>query len=144
MRCPPPKRRSRGFTLIELMVAVAIVAVLAKVALPSFFTYIQRSKVPAALDGLSAHALRMEQRYQDTGNYGTTSCGAAVPTATNFTFSCTLTSSGQGFTTTASGTGSMSSYSYTINHQGTRATTAHPYGVPASSCWSTKGSTCDT
>lgn len=134
----------RGFTLIELVVAVAIAGVLIKVALPSFTAYLKRARVPVALDALSAHALRMEQRYQDVGNYGSSSCSAAVPSADNFTISCAITNSGQGFTTTATGTGTMAGYTYTINHQGTRATTAHPLGVPASSCWSTRGTTCDS
>jgi type IV pilus assembly protein PilE len=138
-----PYRRN-GFTLIELMVAVAIVAILAKVALPSYLSYIQRSKVPAALDGLSAYALRMEQRYQDVGNYGTTSCAVGLPTVANFSMACSLTSSGQGFITTANGQNSMAGFSYTINHQGTRATTAHPRGIPGTVCWSTRGGSCDT
>ena len=135
---------TRGFTLIELMVAVAVVAILATVALPSYSAYVKRAKVPAALEGLSAHALRMEQRYQDTGNYGSGSCAVAVPTAQYFGFACSLSSGGQGFTTTATGSGTMAGYTYTINHQGARATSAHPLGVPGSTCWSTRGGSCDT
>jgi hypothetical protein len=37
----------------------------------------------------------------------------------------------------------MLGYAFTIDHQGTRSTTAHPKGVPASACWSIKGVTCD-
>ena len=71
--------RPRGFTLIELMVTVAVVAILASIALPSYSAYLQRSRVPAALDGLSSYATRMEQRYQDVGNYATgTACAVAV------------------------------------------------------------------
>jgi type IV pilus assembly protein PilE len=139
-----PLRSQRGFTLIELMVAVAIVAILAKVALPSYTAYVQRAKVPPALDALSAHALRMEQRYQDTGSYGTSTCAVAAPAAANFTVSCTLSNSGQNFISAATGTGSMAGYGYTINHQGVRATTAHPKGLPSTSCWSTRGGSCDT
>ena len=59
----------RGFTLIEVMVTVAIVAILGSIALPSYQSYVQRSRVPAGLDALSACFTRMEQRYQDSGNY---------------------------------------------------------------------------
>ncbi len=142
------KRRSnnspRGFTLIELMVAVAIVAILASVAMPAYTAYIQRSRVPPALDGLSSYATRMEQRYQDSGSYGSPACGATLPTAANFTITCASSAAGQGFTATATGSGAMAGYAYTINHQGTRVTTAHPKGVPGASCWTTRGSTCDT
>jgi type IV pilus assembly protein PilE len=138
------RRRNQGFTLIELMVTVAIVAVLAAVALPSYSNYVQRSRVPPALEGLSSYATRMEQRYQDTGNYQNAgACGVAVPTVANFTVTCAISDGGQGFTATATGSGPMAGYTYTINHRGVRNTTAHPKGTPATACWSTKGGTCD-
>lgn len=147
-------QRSRGFTLIEVMVTVAIIAILAGVAMPSYSAYIQRSKVPVAFDGLSSYATRMEQRYQDTGCYagacspmGTT-CGVTpLPTPANFTVTCELLTvngqAGQGFKATATGSGPVAGYTFTINHAGARATTAHPKGANTS-CWSSKGGTqCD-
>ena len=138
------RNAARGFTLIELMIVVAIAAILMAVALPSYRSYVQRSRVPVALDALSAYQTRMEQRYQDVGNYASgTACWASIPTVTNFTVTCSISSSGQGFTATATGSGPMSGYAYTINHAGTRVTTAHPNGA-VTTCWSTRGSTCDT
>ena len=127
------------------MVAVAIVAILAGVALPSYNAYVQRSRVPPALDGLSSYAVRMEQRFQDVGNYANAAaCAVAVPTVSNFAVACALSGGGTGFTATATGSGTMAGYTYTINHQGARNTTAHPKGTPATACWTTRGSTCDT
>lgn len=144
-RCAPGPRSPRGFTLIELMVAMAIAAILAAVALPSYTSHVQRSKVPPALDGLSSYAVRMEQRFQDVGNYTNAgACAVAVPTVANFTVTCVISGGGTGFTATATGTGSMAGYAYTINHQGTRTTTAHPKGTPPAACWSTRGGSCDT
>jgi type IV pilus assembly protein PilE len=141
----PPVSPARGFTLIELMVAVAIVAILASVALPSYSNYVQRSRVPAALEGLNSYATRMEQRFQDGGSYAAAgACAVAVPTVANFTVACALVGGGTGYTATATGSGPMAGYTYTINHLGARVTTAHPKGVPAQNCWSTRGSTCDT
>jgi type IV pilus assembly protein PilE len=131
--------------LIELMVAVAVAALLAAVALPSYSRRVMRSRVPPALDALATFHVRMEQRYQDTGNYsGGDGCGVAFPAAEHFGLSCTLTNGVQGFTATATGNGPMAGYTYTVNHLGVRATTAHPGGVPSVPCWSTKGVSCDT
>lgn len=134
-------RSPRGFTLIEVMITVAIVAILSAIALPSYTAYVQRSRVPPALDALSALATRMEQRFQDTGSY---TCPGALADAGEFGIACATSDEGRGFTATATGAGAVSGYAYTINHQGVRKTTAHPKGAPATDCWSTKGGTCDS
>jgi type IV pilus assembly protein PilE len=134
----------RGFTLIEVMVVVAVVAILAAVALPSYAWYLQRARVPPALDALSSYFTRMEQRFQDTGTYANgTACAVAVPAADNFTITCAISGAGTGFTATATGSGPVAGYAYTIDDDGVRATTAHPKGVPPTACWSIKGATCD-
>jgi type IV pilus assembly protein PilE len=137
--------RARGFTLIEVMITVAIVAILTAIALPAYTSYVQRSRVPPALDALSSLATRMEQRYQDTGNYADgDACGVRLPAADNFEFDCALGDDDQGFTATATGNGPMDGYGYSINHQGLRVTTDHPKGTPGANCWSLKGGVCDT
>lgn len=141
---PMTTLRPRGFTLVELMVTVAVVAILAGVALPSYNAYITRSRIPAGLEALSSYAMRMEQSYQDTGSYGTSGCRLAVPAAANFTLSCALSDAGQGYTATATGSGGLSGYTYSIDHNATRRTVAHPRGVPTTACWSMKGQTCDS
>jgi type IV pilus assembly protein PilE len=131
-------RAEGGFTLIELMVAVAIAAILSAIALPAYMAYVQRARVPPALDALSSYHVRMEQRFQDVGSY---SCALVAPAASHFTISCSL--SAGGFTASAVGSGPMTGYEYRINESGTRTTHAHPKGKPAGSCWSIKGQTCD-
>jgi len=144
-KCMP----QRGFTLIELMVAVAVVAILAAVALPAYTRYVARSRVPPGLDALSAYAVRMEQYYQDTGSYTSEdgkSCGVKVPDAVeNYTITCALETGDKvkGFMATATGSGLLTGYAYTIDGTGTRVTTAHPIAKPTKNCWSIRGSICD-
>lgn len=139
-----PSNRPRGFTIVEVMIAVAIVSILAAIALPSYNAYIQRSRVPAGLDALSAYAARMEQAYQDSGSYGAGACTPTLPaTVPNFAIACAVTGGGQGFTATATGSGPMSGYAFTIDNRGTRRTTSHPKGVPGTDCWSIRGGVCD-
>ena len=69
------KHGSRGFTLIELMVVVAIIGVLAAVALPSYFNYVKRSRMTEAVHAASACRVAITEVYE------TTPPGGMLPTA---------------------------------------------------------------
>ncbi len=60
---------SHGFTLIELMITVAIIAILAAVALPSYQGYVQRTNRAVAAGCLQEMAQHMERRYTTTMAY---------------------------------------------------------------------------
>src|SRR5690606_1858627 len=60
---------NRGFTLIELMITVAIIAILAAVAVPSYQDYVRRGKVTEATATLAQFRIKMEQYFQDNQTY---------------------------------------------------------------------------
>lgn len=125
-----------GFTLIEVMVVVAIVAILASVALPSYQDYLRRGNIPEATAGLGQARIAMEQWFQDNRTYE----GAACPgNGKHFNFACNTTPTT--FLVTATGTGNLTGFSYTINQDNAR-TSATPWGSGAT-CWVTrKGDSC--
>ncbi len=140
-------KTNRGFTLIELMIAVAIIGILSSIALPSYTAYVLRAKVPAGLDALSAYQARMEQTFQDTGSYtkSATECAQTIPTeVANYTLKCEPGDAGQSFVATVTGTGQLVGYSYSVDSAGVRLTVQHPGGVPTANCWSIRGGTCDS
>src|SRR5258708_6947981 len=64
-----PNARGAGFTLIEVMIVVAIVGVLAAIALPNYSDYVKRSKIIEATSVLSDLRVRYEQFFLDNRTY---------------------------------------------------------------------------
>lgn len=123
------KHPVNGFTLIEVMVVVAIVAILASIALPSYQDYVRRGQVQEAPTALADFRARMEQYYQDNRSYASgTACGVPAPAnLKHFSTSgfCTITNSGQGYTARLTGnTGSLvRGLTYSVTHLDARTTT---------------------
>jgi type IV pilus assembly protein PilE len=132
-------KMQKGFSLIELMVAVVIVGILSTVALPQYKNYVTRGKIPEATSTLASKRVQMEQSYQDNRTYvGATACANDTGSSKYFTFTCAATATT--YTLTATGTGTMAGFTYTINESNVKQTTAAPTGwTPTSTtCWVTK------
>jgi type IV pilus assembly protein PilE len=138
--------KQTGFTLIEVMITVAIVAILASIAIPAYTDYVRRGQLSEATSTLSDLRVRMEQFYQDNRSYAgaacSGACGVPCPATQFFTYSCAT--DGQTFTMTATGAGGVTSgFAYTLNQQNARATTMFYGAASAATCWLTKkGATC--
>lgn len=136
---------SRGFTLLELMVAVAIIGILVSIALPAYQDYVMRSRLAEAHGELAAIRPKMEQHFLDNRTY-VGACAAnsvaPLPTGKFFTYSCALAA--DTYTVTATGTGQAAGFTFTVNQANVRATTVAPTGYNTSTtCWITKkGESC--
>jgi type IV pilus assembly protein PilE len=134
-------RAARGFTLVEMMVTVALVGILTAVALPSYRDYVTRGRLTEAFAALAGVQPAAEQYWSNGRTYA--GFDRMPPNSTNFTY--TLSDAGvSAYTVTATGSGAASGFTYTVNQSGTRSTSAAPTGWGTStSCWvDHKGGAC--
>jgi type IV pilus assembly protein PilE len=113
---PSPARKTSGFTLIELMITVAIVAILAAVAYPGYTQYVIRSKRSAAQAQMMDIANRQQQFLLANRNYADktalTASGYALPSdvSVNYGYDIVLSTTGApGFTLTLTPQGGQAS-----------------------------------
>jgi prepilin-type N-terminal cleavage/methylation domain-containing protein len=150
---PTAQRLHRGFTLIEVMIVVAIIAILATIALPSYRDYILRGQIVDATTALSTFRGRMEQYFQDNRTY--LPVGAFTPpcrlpvgerTVGLFVVSCDGNTelTANTYTLSARGSGSTNGFTFTIDQLGTRATPDSPpgWGTCATKWVTKKGEGC--
>ena len=154
------QRKIAGFTLIELMIAVAIVGILVAVALPAYKNYVIRSRLVMGTNALSTMRAQMEQYYLDNRTYMTVSSPNivtpcvqyAVSAATSqmpFTVGCSDPSdipTSATYILRAKGVGVVNGAVYTIDQSGAMQTAGFPSAwgtVLSNSCWlMRKGDSC--
>lgn len=81
MLCDLPRKRVGGFTLIEVMVVVAIVAILAAIALPNYREHVARGRRADGKALLLEAAQWLERQYSLSRSYASSSGGATINTA---------------------------------------------------------------
>ena len=126
-------RSIAGFTLIEVMITVAIVAILASIALPSYRDYVLRGQLVDGTNGLATMRADMERYYQDNRTYLKT--GSFVPPCTattsranvsgTFQLSCASAPAATSTTYTlqAVGSGPTKGFTFTVDQLGLQSTT---------------------
>ena len=135
----------RGFTLIEVMIVVAIVGILSALALPSYNEYIRRGHRAEARAALLQGAQWMERAATATGTYPlTASFPTTLTTMQSGRYTVAVASppasaaSGAAFTLTATPAGGQvgdKCGSYTLTHSGVRGAASAASGALVTECW---------
>ncbi len=120
---------SRGFTLLEVLVAMALVAILAAIALPTYQTFVTKSRARSASADLMSLSTDLENTFQRTLAYPTltttTTANTAAATiawspAEDDFFTYTVVSSATAYTLTATGTGNLNGCNLSLTQSNTR------------------------
>ena len=143
------KKYVRGFSLVELVIAVAIIGILVTVALPAYDGYVRRGKAAEATATLADLRVKMEQYFQDNRTYVGADAlvpGPCVPPAGStkyFTYACVLAPTTYLITATGVTAQGMDAglFSFSINELNVKSSVFD--GVTGGTCWLTsKGGSC--
>ena len=133
--------KMKGFTLIEMMIAVGIVGILVAIAYPSYTDHIIKSARSEAMAALLDVANRQEQFFADNHTYTATYSSLGLSSTSTeggvYTLSIALTSGGDGFTVTATpadypATKDTDCTTLSTNETGARLSTG---GGSTTECW---------
>ena len=133
------RQAQRGFTLIEVMIVVAIVGILSAIAYPSYQEYVRRGHRAEARAGLLQAAQWMERAATATGTYPKTAqFPASLKTVPNDRYDISVNSNGSTFTLTAAPKGAQASDkcgNYTLTNTGLRGANGATSGAIVTECW---------
>ena len=129
--------RSRGFTLIEVLITVVIVGILAAIALPAYKNQIQKTRRSDAKSALVGAAGQMERYMTERGTYATATLAAigVQPTTQNGYYAMSLASTATTYTLSAAPAGAQVGDpcgAMTYTDQGVKGVTG---SLSVSECW---------
>lgn len=141
------KGKQKGFTLMELMIVVAVIGILASIAMPAYNNYIKKGKAAEATSNLADLRIKAEQFFQDNRTYAGINCAPADQKY--FTYTCNAadgsgaTGDADGYLITATGVVAegMANFSYTVNQVNTK-TSQYDNGTAVTGCWAMKKAGC--
>lgn len=143
MSALPNSSAQRGFTLIELMIAVAMVGILVAVALPTYNSVIQKSRRTEAKAALLDLASRQEKFYSINNKYSATASDlgySALPANTESGFySLSITADNTSYTAKATPQGNQAKdsqcYGFAIDGVGKKSNFSKTGAVLTGDCW---------
>ena len=138
-------KKSKGFTLIELMITVAIIGILAAIAYPSYTEYVNRAKRAEATAAVLEAAQALERYYSVNNTYLNAGALAAVfqsrvPAAgnQNYTIAVQGTPAATAYLLRATRTGSMAADAcgdFQLSHAGERTLASGTNTKAVDDCW---------
>ena len=129
------RRSNRGFTLIEIMIVIAIIGIVITIGYPSLTEYVKKGRRAEVAGMLSEQAQILERFYSKSNVYtGVTGLSTGndyytiTPTVTDQTFLLTATRKAGSMATDKCG-------DFTINNTGVRSMVGAKTGLTTKDCW---------
>lgn len=123
--------KSRGFTLIELMIAVAVIAILAAIAIPSYQQHVEKTRRADAITSLTSTAQELERCFTRTNTYE--NCVDASFSSPDGYYNIRVNAGSTSYDLTATATGVQEGDAcspFELDHRGNRGS-----GESGEACW---------